>query len=1160
MNISLRPLGIAFLIALAGCGEVKPADHSGTAGDSVMAPDTGGTAGGTAAPDARGVADADAGGSAGAPAGGGAETPDAGGTAGTPDAGGAAPKPLESLSFVPGPTTPAGTNAVAVVIGDLDGDGDGDLAVADQAGGGVRILLNHGDATFAEPVAYATDAGPASLAIADLDGDGDLDLAVANHDGGNVSVLLNRGDATFARAANYTTDAARAVAIGDLDGNGTLDLAVLSDGGYATSSAIRILLNDGRGSFSATTPLSFSGPVGALAMADLNGDGYADLLVSYSDDDSSPTTAVYLGSGNGTFSAHAGYAAWALAVADLDGDGTRDVVAWSYSGLRVSINDGKGTFGRASSLDVGRRTAGSVAVADLDGDGTPDLVTNRGSVMLGTGHGVFGEAVAYVPATSGGVAVADLNGDGHPDLVFASGALTIRLNAGDGTFGPDRDYRTDQIPAAVALADLNGDGRLDLAVASHGGGKVDVRLGLGGGTFGAMSSYPAGSYLNAIAVADLDRDGKPDLAIANAHGVAVLLNLGNATYDAPISLPTGGAACGVAAADLDGDGDTDLAVANCSASSVSVLLNNGDATFATTTFDAAFSTRNAAIAVGDFDGDGRPDLVVGGSGDLSVMFNDRNGGFGRARPLVDGAFQSVAVADLDGDGNLDLAAGMRGGALRVALGNGDGTVKGIATYNVDSSGNYGGYGPAVTLGDLDGDGRPDAMVGADAFVNRGDGTFASGVALLGVGRRRPGSAPRWETSTATAGSTWPSRAARTISPCVSSSKPRAERHARAQRFRRSCYDRQAMTHLIRLSCAGLLLCMIGVASCGGGGGKSGSGSGGSNGAAGANSTGGVGGASGDAGGGAGGSGGSGGAAGDAAGSAGNVGASGGAAVRRAAVASGSGGVVAAAGSGGAGGTGLDGGSTDPCGHALFCETFDGYPTITTIADKQKLGPWHAALTTGATMNLDGAHKTSGSSALHVHIDNAVTAGGRLFSDGAQPIFASKPTHVYGRMKMYIDPNGTSVHWTFFGVNGAAEPSSPAAGRDASYILSSLPNKGVNTYSFVYGLQATATEAYHDCSSQSGTSMPTGWACVSFEMDSVARTLRMYKDGAPSPILSVDDHGNGCVAPTPVTSPWYGPAITQLFAGAWSFHDMTAPLDVWIDDLVVDTKPVTCPPP
>ncbi len=257
--------------------------------------------------------------------------------------------------------------------------------------------------------------------------------------------------------------------------------------------------------------------------------------------------------------------------------------------------------------------------------------------------------------------------------------------------------------------------------------------------------------------------------------------------------------------------------------------------------------------------------------------------------------------------------------------------------------------------------------------------------------------------------------------------------------------------------------------------------------------------------------------------------------------------------------GTDAGPIDPCDTALFCEKFDSYAGVKDIADKQKFGPWHAALTQGAAMDLDGTHTMSGSSALHVHIDDAVTAGGRLFADGVQPIFANKPTHVYGRMMMYIEPNGTSIHWTFFGVSGDAEPSSPDVGRNASYIMSSLPKNGVNTYSFVYGLQAQGADGFHDCSSQSTTAMPSAWACISFEMDSVARKLRMYKDGAVDPILSVDDHGKGCVAPTSVSSPWYGPAITQLFVGAWSFHQMNAPLDVWIDDLVVDDKPVACLP-
>jgi hypothetical protein len=259
--------------------------------------------------------------------------------------------------------------------------------------------------------------------------------------------------------------------------------------------------------------------------------------------------------------------------------------------------------------------------------------------------------------------------------------------------------------------------------------------------------------------------------------------------------------------------------------------------------------------------------------------------------------------------------------------------------------------------------------------------------------------------------------------------------------------------------------------------------------------------------------------------------------------------------------GGDAGAPNPCGTALFCETFDSYSSVAAIADKQKFGPWTASLNTGATMVLDGAHTTSGADALHVHIDNAVTAGGRLYAyaTGGQPIFKGAPTHIYGRMMMYINPNGTSVHWTFFGEDGpAATTVDGGAGRTASYIMSSLPKSNVNTYSFVYGLSAQGSDGYHDCSSQSMTSMPSAWSCVSFEMDSAARKLRMYQDGGATPILSVDDHGADCVAPTPVTDAWYGPEMADMFVGAWSFHAMNAPLDVWIDDLVVDTSPVACP--
>ena len=279
--------------------------------------------------------------------------------------------------------------------------------------------------------------------------------------------------------------------------------------------------------------------------------------------------------------------------------------------------------------------------------------------------------------------------------------------------------------------------------------------------------------------------------------------------------------------------------------------------------------------------------------------------------------------------------------------------------------------------------------------------------------------------------------------------------------------------------------------------------------------------------------------------------------------SGTAGTGGSAGSAGGGAGGAAGSAGDPCAGALLCESFDGYDGVTTLADKQTIGPWHAALKTpGGSMDLDTKHVTSGKRALHMHIDKGATAGGRLFADSGLPALKTLPTHIYGRMKMYIDPNGTSVHWTFFGASGDAEPSSPEKGRRATYLMSSLPTKNANTFSLVYGLNAKDPDPFHDCYQHTSSPMPTAtWTCVAFEMDSVKRKLRTNTDGNPTPVASVDDHGQGCVGDVvPDDAPWYGPAIDQLYVGAWSFHAMDNPLDVWIDDLVVDTKPVTCPAP
>jgi hypothetical protein len=178
----------------------------------------------------------------------------------------------------------AGNEPEAVAIGDLDGGNGPDLAVA---GSGVLVLLNQGDGTFAPAVAY--DAGRVlSVAVGDLDGVNGPDLAMAyeghfpDWDGG-VSVLLNQGDGTFAAAIAYRPgEHLTSVAIGDLDGVNGSDLAVAN----ASSDAVSVLLNQGDGTFAAAVAYAAgNGPV-SVAIGDLDGANGPDLAVAnrYSDD------------------------------------------------------------------------------------------------------------------------------------------------------------------------------------------------------------------------------------------------------------------------------------------------------------------------------------------------------------------------------------------------------------------------------------------------------------------------------------------------------------------------------------------------------------------------------------------------------------------------------------------------------------------------------------------------------------------------------------------------------------------------------------------------------------------------------------------------------------------------------------------------------------
>ena len=129
-----------------------------------------------------------------------------------------------------------------------------------------------------------------------------------------------------------------------------------------------------------------------------------------------------------------GYAATtpsSLGVADLNGDGHDDVVVSTIASNTVSVFMGlaSGTLAARNDFVTGSQPA-RVVVADVDGDGHLDLVTANNSytasVLLGNGSGNFPTHSDYgVGRDSVTVGVGDVNGDGNPDLVVASSRASL---------------------------------------------------------------------------------------------------------------------------------------------------------------------------------------------------------------------------------------------------------------------------------------------------------------------------------------------------------------------------------------------------------------------------------------------------------------------------------------------------------------------------------------------------------------------------------------------------------------------------------------------------------------------------------------------------------------------------------------------------------------
>ncbi|MBN2537240.1 VCBS repeat-containing protein, partial [candidate division WOR-3 bacterium] len=321
---------------------------------------------------------------------------------------------------------------------------------------------------------------------------------------------------------------------------------------------------------------------------------------------------------------------------------------------------------------------------DLDGDSMLEVVVldTMGRISAwrhdGTGYrlptGAFAELTT---STMSDVAIGDITADPGLELVACGSDGTVRLFSKDGlSLGILRTG--DRITAAPVLADLDGDGLKEVIV-----GSTDMRLYAFNGSFDTMPGFPVeagGEIRAAVAVTDTTT---PDIAVLTADGRLLQVGPdGSMRPGFPVVLSnvpyynTGQPLVG----DFDRDGKREIAVIAGSEFDNRLFIVGLDGAVEYRSQELVRQPYAGPMAAHDVNGDGYPDLLAASMNEL-FAFNRNATLVGNYPFRQDSTFLTYELA-----GNW------------------------IIYYDT-----YFQYASAPAVADLDGDGRPDIIIGSPRY-------------------------------------------------------------------------------------------------------------------------------------------------------------------------------------------------------------------------------------------------------------------------------------------------------------------------------------------------------------------------------------------------------------------------------------------------------------
>ncbi len=494
-------------------------------------------------------------------------------------------------------STGAGTTPSSIVAADFNQDGNMDVATSNPGTNTAVILVGNGTGVLTRKPVQAAGTDPIALATTDVNNDGYPDVVAFDKlsaSSGAVTVLLGYGDGTLQAPQTISESflPGTQAAVADFNLDGSPDLAVTRQ----NTSQVSVLLNniletqypDGR-SFTAYNPLAtgMGNFADSIAVGDFNRDGKLDVAISYLQDND---VRILFGNGAGSFSAGATYAVgsqpyW-VASADLNGDGYPDLVTANTNvngtngTVSVLLNNKNGTFASAATYNVGKQPY-QVAIGDVNGDGYPDLaVTDNGAntvtILMGSKTGTFTVSAATLATCANpyGVAIGDFKHNGFPSVAVtcyssAATGLEVFPNNGNGTFGSPFMTATNANPTSLVVGDFNRDGKLDIVVGNATANNVSFFAGNGNNTFGVNQTSPSLNFPDSIVAGDFNGDGILDIAgvAPNFNAIEVTLGVGDGTFGTFQQRAAGQFTAktqpwALAAGDFNGDGQLDIVTAN----------------------------------------------------------------------------------------------------------------------------------------------------------------------------------------------------------------------------------------------------------------------------------------------------------------------------------------------------------------------------------------------------------------------------------------------------------------------------------------------------------------------------------------------------------------------------------------------------------------------